>query len=300
MYVVTGATGNTGSAVANRLLDEGKKVRVIGRSLDRLQELASRGAEPFAADLTDQAALARAFSGAEAVYAMIPPNAASRDLRSDQQRITEAIASAIEHAKVKHAVSLSSIGADKTSGTGPVAGLHEFEERLNNVPGLNVVHLRAGYFMENTLGQAAAIRAMGKTAGPLRGDLKLPFIATQDIGAAAAELLLKLDFTGRQTRELQGQRDLSYDEVASIIGKAVEKPELKYVQLPDEQMQPILVQMGMSPNMAALLLEMSAALNSGHMRTLESRSSRTTTPTSYENFAREVFVPVYRGEVRAA
>jgi uncharacterized protein YbjT (DUF2867 family) len=300
MYVITGATGNTGSVIANRLLDEGKKVRVIGRSLDRLQKLASRGAEPFAADLTDYAALARAFSGAEAVYAMIPPNAASRDLRSDQQRITEAIAGAVEYAKVKHAVSLSSIGADKTSGTGPVAGLHEFEERLNNVPGLNVVHLRAGYFMENTLGQAAAIRAMGKAAGPLRGDLRLPFIATQDISTAAAGLLLKLDFKGRQTRELQGQRDLSYDEVTAIIGKAIEKPELKYVQLPDEQMQPILVQMGMSTNMAGLLLEMSAALNSGHMRTLESRSARTTTPTSYEDFVREVFVPVYRGEVRAA
>lgn len=300
MYVITGATGNTGSVIANRLLEQGKKVRVLGRSVERLQELASRGAEPFAADLGDKAALARAFSGAEAVYAMIPPNATSRDFHADQLRITEAIAGALEQAGVKRAVSLSSIGADKTSGTGPVAGLHEFEERLNRVPGLNVVHLRAGYFMENTLGQAAAIRALGKAAGPLRGDLKLPLIATHDIGAAAAELLLKLDFNGRQTRELQGQRDLSYDDVTAIIGKTIDKPDLKYVQLPDEQMQPILVQMGMSPNMAGLILEMSAGLNSGHMRALEPRSARTTTPTSYEDFARAVFAPVYRGEVRAA
>jgi uncharacterized protein YbjT (DUF2867 family) len=300
MYAITGATGNTGSVIARRLLEQGKKVRVIGRSIEHLQKLASEGAEPFAADLADKAALAGAFSGAEAVYAMVPPNATSRDFRADQLRIIEAIAGAIEQAGVKHAVSLSSIGADKVSGTGPVAGLHELEERLNWVPALNVIHLRAGYFMENTLGQAAAIRALGKAAGPLRGELKLPFIATHDIGAAAAELLLKLDFNGRQTRELQGPRDLSYDEVTAIIGKAIDKPDLKYVQLPDEQMQPILVQMGMSPNIAGLILEMSAGLNSGHMRALEPRSARTTTPTSYENFVREVFVPVYRGEIRAA
>ncbi|HKW75632.1 MAG TPA: NmrA family NAD(P)-binding protein [Terriglobales bacterium] len=300
MYVVTGASGNTGSVVAHRLLERGKKVRMIARNTERLQSLAARGAEPFAADLTDQAALARAFSGAEAVYAMIPPNPASQDVRGDQRRIVESIAGALEQAHVKHVVSLSSIGADKSSGTGPVSGLHELEEWLNGVPSLNVMHLRAGYFMENTLGQGAAIRAMGKTAGPLRGDLRLPFIATRDIGEVAADVLLKLDFTGRQTRELQGQRDLSYDEVTAIIAKAIEKPEIKYVQLPDEQMQPILVQMGMSPHMAGLILEMSAALNSGHMRALEPRSARTTTPTSYESFVEEVFLPVYKGQVRAA
>lgn len=300
MYVVTGATGNTGSVVAHRLLEKGKKVRVIARNAERLQALAAAGAEPFAADLTDPAALTRAFSGAEAVYAMIPPNPASQDVRADQHRITESIASALEKTGVKRAVSLSSIGADKKSGTGPVAGLHEFEERLNAVPGLNVMHLRAGYFMENTLGQGAAIRAMGKTVGPLRGDLKLPLIATRDIGEVAADVLLKLEFNGRQTRELQGQRDVSYDEATAIIAKAIDKPEIKYVQLPDEQIQPILVQMGMSPHMAAMILEMSAALNAGHMRSLESRSARTTTPTSYETFVVEVLLPVYKGQVRAA
>ena len=184
-----------------------------------------------------------------------------------------AIAGALEQAGVKHAVTLSSVGADKQAGTGPVAGLHELEEVLNRIAGLNVVHLRAGYFMENTLGQAAAIHAMGKAAGPLRGDLKLPMIATRDIGSAAAELLLALDFSGKQTRELLGQRDLSMDEATAIIGKTIEKPDLKYVQLPGEQMQPIFIQMGMSANVASLILEMAEALNSGHMRALEQRSA---------------------------
>ena len=80
--------------------------------------------------------------------------------------------------------------------------------------------------MENTLGQAGAIRIMASAVGPLRPDLKLPMIATRDIGAAAADALLQLAFRGKQTQELHGQRDLDYNEVATIIGKAIGKPKL--------------------------------------------------------------------------
>ena len=300
MYVVTGATGNTGRVVANRLLDQGKKVRVIGRNRERLQPFVVRGAEAFVADLTDQAAVKQAFAGANAVYAMIPPNVTSPDFRAEQRRVTAAIAAALEQAGVEHAVTLSSIGADKESGTGPVVGLQEWEQALNQIARLNVVHLRAGYFMENTLGQAAAIHAMSKAAGPLRGGLKLPLIATKDIGDVAAELLLALDFSGKKTRELLGQRDLSMDEATAIIGKAIEKPDLKYVQLPGEQMQPIFIQMGMSSNLAEQILEMAHALNSGHMRALEPRKAQNTTPTSFETFVKEEFVPLYRAQTKAA
>jgi uncharacterized protein YbjT (DUF2867 family) len=300
MYVVTGATGNTGRVIANRLLDAGKKVRVISRSSEHLKVFVARGAEPFVADLSDSAALAKAFAEAEAVYAMIPPSATSQDYRAEQRRASETIAGALQTAGVKHVVALSSVGADKPSGTGPVAGLHEFENKLNTISGLNVVHLRPGYFMENTLGQAQAIRAIGKVAGPLNGDLKMPFIATQDIGNAAADLLLKLEFTGKQTHELHGQRDLSYNDVAGIIGKAIENPGLQYVQLPAEQIKPVFIQLGMSANMADLILEMSAALNSGHMRALEPRSAQNTTPTSYETFVSEQFLPLYRTQASAA
>jgi uncharacterized protein YbjT (DUF2867 family) len=265
-----------------------------------LQPFVARGAEGFVADVKDQAAVIRALTGADAVYAMIPPDMTSQDFRSEQRQVTAAIAAALEHSGVKHAVTLSSIGADKESGTGPVVGLHGLEQTLNRIAGLNVVHLRAGYFMENTLGQAAAIKAMGKTAGPLRGGLKLPMIAARDIGGAAAELLLALDFSGKQTRELLGQRDLSMDEATAIIGRTIGQPELKYVQLPPEQIVPIFIQMGMSSNVAELLLEMSVALNSGHMRALEQRSAGNTTPTSFETFVQEEFLPVYRGQSRAA
>jgi uncharacterized protein YbjT (DUF2867 family) len=304
MYVVTGATGNTGRIVAKkllaRLLANGQKVRAIGRTADRLQSLVAQGAEPFVADLSDKQALTKAFTGARAVYAMIPPNLITQDYRAYQERITDAIAAALAAAKVQYAVTLSSFGADKPDKTGPVVGLHNLEQQLNQIAGLNVLHLRAGYFMENTLAQVGIVKSMGITAGPLRPDLKLPMIATRDIGAAAAEELLNLGFQQKQTRELQGERDLSMTEAAAIIGKAIGKPDLVYKQLPDEQVRGALTQLGISLNVANLILEMAAALNSGHMRALEPRSARNTTPTSYEVFVAEEFVPAYQGKARAA
>src|SRR5579872_524734 len=300
MYVVTGATGNTGSVVAKQLLAQGQKVRVIGRSADRLQPLVKTGAEPFVADITDAAALTKAFTGAQAVYVMIPPDMANPDFHSYQDHVTNAFAQALEKTGVKHAVVLSSIGADKAEKTGPVLGLHNLEQKLNQIAGLNVLHLRAGYFMENTLVQVGTVHAMGKAAGPVRPDLKLPMIAAQDIGAYAADALLKLDFSGKQTRELLGQRDLDYNEVTAIIGKAIHKPDLQYIQLPDEQIRPVLLQLGMSGDIADLLLEMSASLNSGYMKALEKRSPQNTTPTKYETFVTEEFVPLYQAKSKAA
>lgn len=300
MYVITGATGNTGRVVAERLLAKGKKVRVIGRKAERLQPLVEKGAEPFVADLGDSAALVRAFQGAEAVYLMVPPDLASTDVRAYRNRINQSFFDALHQSGVKHAVVLSSIGADKPEKTGPVVGLHELEEKLKQVRGLNVLFLRAGYFMENTLGLIGAIQAMGMMAGPVAADLKLPMIATRDIGEAAADALLRLDFTGQQTRELLGQRDITMTEAASVVGQAIEKPGLSYIHAPDEQIKPALLQLGMSGNMAGLLLEMAASLNSGYMKALEPRSAANTTPTPYEQFVKEEFVTAFRAPSRAA
>jgi uncharacterized protein YbjT (DUF2867 family) len=170
------------------------------------------------------------------------------------------LTSALAKASVSHAVVLSSVGADKSERTGPVVGLHNLEQKLNAIASLNAVHLRAGYFMENLLPQVEVIRSFGIVGRPIRPDLPLPLIATGDIGAVAAGLLAERDFKGKQTLELLGQRDVNYQEVASVIGKALVKPELAYAQLPAQQLRPALMQMGMSASMADLLLEMADAL----------------------------------------
>jgi len=300
MYVITGATGNSGHVVAQKLLTHGEKVRAIGRSAGRLELLTGLGAEPFVCDLTDRTALAKAFAGAEGVYAMVPPDTTAQDYRAHQDRVTDALAAAVAESKVTHVVTLSSVGADKSDKTGPVVGLHLLENKLNQISGLNVLHLRAGYFMENTLAQIGIIKAMGMVAGPLRGELELPLIATRDIGEAAGERLIRLDFSGPQTRELLGQRDVSMAEVAGIIGRAIGRPHLTYMRVPNEQVRESLIQMGMSKSTANLILEMSDALNSGHMAALEQRSPENTTPTSYEAFVKAEFVPRFLGRPATA
>ena len=300
MFVILGAAGNTGSAVAHKLLEQGKKVRVVGRDSNKLEPFVSRGADAFPADVLDTDALGRAFAGAEGIYALIPPAMSLPDFRAYQDRVTESIAKALEKVSVTHAVTLSSVGADKPDKTGPVVGLHGLEKRFAQIKGLNALHLRAGYFMENTLAQSGIIKSFGMMAGPVREDVPLPMIATKDIGVAAAEALLRLDFVGQKTQELLGPRDVTYTEAAKIIGTAIGNPGLAYMELPDEQIIQAMTGMGISRNMAELICEMSAAINSGHMKALEPRSAKNTTPTTFETFVEEVFLPAFKGQAASA
>jgi uncharacterized protein YbjT (DUF2867 family) len=300
MYVVIGATGHTGSTVAEKLLAKGEKIRVVGRDERKLEQFKQKGAEVFVGDAADASAMERAFAGADAAYVMIPPNMAAPNVSAFQQRVTDALASALQKNGTKQAVVLSSVGADKPEKTGPVVGLHLLEEKLESIAGLNVLFLRAGYFMENILPQVGVIQAFGSMAGPVRADLALPMIATRDIGAAAAEALVRRDIQGKQRRELLGARDVSYAQAAKVVGAAIGKPNLQYQQFGGAQLKPALMQMGMSANMVDLLLEMSDSLNSGYMRALEPRSAQNTTPTTLETFVADVFVPAVRAQAARA
>jgi uncharacterized protein YbjT (DUF2867 family) len=299
MYVVLGASGHTGHVVATNLLIRGQKVRVVGRNSLHLQPLASRGAEPFIADVSDASALVKAFQPADSAYIMIPPNLTSKDPLGYADRVSDAIFAALQKSGIKNIVVLSSIGAELPGGTGPVVGLHNLEQKLNQIAQANVLFLRAAYFMENTLPQANAIRKMGNAAGPLSPDLSIPMIATRDIGNVASDVLLHPTIHGKQVRELHGQRDLTYTEVAATVGEAIGKPDLKYVHITGDQFRDVLVQTGMSLQVANLLGEMTDALNSGKMHSLEPRTPQNTTPTAYETFVNGSFVPAYEEQAAA-
>lgn len=300
MFVITGATGHTGSVAAEKLLASGAKVRVLGRDAKRLDRLAHLGAEPFVCDMSDAASVEQAYAGARAVHTLIPPNIAAPDVRAYQERVTDNIAAAIRNNGIAYAVVVSSTGADKTQGTGPVVGLHSLEKKLEAIVGLNVLSLRCGHFMENLITQAGVIQSFGFMAGPIRPDLPLPMIATRDIGEVAAESLSKLDFVGKQTRELLGPRHLPFTEAAKIVGDAIGKRDLAYRQVPASLLKPAMMKIGLSSNMADLMLEMSEALNTGHMKSQEPRSPRNTTSTTLEWFAPEVFAPAYLAKAAGA
>src|SRR5260370_27442686 len=177
IYVILGASGNTGSAVGDFLRSEGEKVRVVGRDAGRLQRFADKGAEVFTADLSDAAAITKAFSGARAAYLLLPP-VKSREV---QERESDAIAKAVKESGLRYAVHLSSYGAQVPENTGPLVGLHASEEKLNAISGLNVLHLRAGCFLENNLGGVGMIQGMGLVGNALIPDLQLRMAATSDV-----------------------------------------------------------------------------------------------------------------------
>jgi uncharacterized protein YbjT (DUF2867 family) len=295
-YVILGASGNTGSIVAEFLLSKGEKVRVVGRDAGRLQRFVDKGAEAFIAELSDAAALTKAFSGAKAAYLLLPPVKS----RESQTRESDAIAQAVKDSNLSYVVNLSSYGAQVPEKTGPLVGLHAFKEKLNAISGVNVLHLRAGYFMENNLALIVMIQGMGLVGSALIPDLKVPMAATRDVGDYAAQRLLHLDFSGKQTRELLGERDLSMTEVAAVIGRAIGKPDLPYQQFPYDVVQQAITDLGVPPAGAALYVEMYEAINEKVVVALERRSPENTTSTSFEEFVQEVFVPAYQGNAHAA
>ena len=208
MYVLLGANGNIASRVARILLQQGKPVRVIGRNPAALAPLRELGAELAIGDAQQVDFLAGAFAGASSVYAMIPPDYAAPDMRRSQTLFGTAIAAAIARSGVKRVLNLSSVGADLASGTGPIAGLHEQEQRLNALPDLDLLHLRPGYFMENHLHAAGAVAALGVYPSLERADVPVPMIATADIAAVVARELV--DAPTRGVLHLHAPRHYSF------------------------------------------------------------------------------------------
>lgn len=300
MIVITGASGNTGSVAADALLAQGQKVRVVGRNAAKLERFAKKGADVFVGDVADADAMTRAFTGASAVYAMIPPNAGAQDFRAEQERISDALTAAIRNAGVTHVVALSSVGAHLPERTGPILGLRSFEQKLRGITGLNALILRPVSFMENLLVQVNIIQMFGMLAGAHRADLKEAMIATRDIGAVAAQALARRVFKKVEAIELLGERDVTMVEAATIIGNAIGKPDLAYMQLPDEQVRGGMMQMGLSASYVDLILEMIHAMNDGYLKPEEDREPENSTPTTLEQWAADTFAPAFRGQAATA
>lgn len=292
MYAITGATGNTGKRIAEALMAKGERVRVVGRSKEKLKDLAERGAEPFVASLDDAGAMTRAFTGVKAVYAMIPPSYAEPDFRGYQNRVGQVLADAVSAARVSHVVNLSSIGAHLSQGGGPINGLYDQEQRLNRLGGVHILHLRPTFFMENFFFNVGLVKQAGINGTPLRADLAIPMIATPDIAEVATRRLLALDFSGKTTQELLGPRNMTMTEATRILGQAIGKPDLPYVQFPYEDAEKAMVGMGLSLDVARAFNQMYLAFNEGIIRPTEPRSATNTTPTSFESFAK-TFAKVY-------
>jgi uncharacterized protein YbjT (DUF2867 family) len=293
MYVITGGTGNTGKPIALALLKAGKKVRVICRDAAKAKDLMDAGAELRIGDASDAAFLTEAFKGATAAYLMIPPNMQSDNFTNYQMLQVKAMATALVNCDVKYEVTLSSIGAHLERNAGVILGLHYAEQTFNAIPGLNTLHLRPTYFIENTLGMAAMAKHMGITGSPIKGDMPFPIIATKDIAAYAGKRLAALDFSGHNVQYLLGNRDVTYKEIAALYGNAIGKPDLPYVEFPYGDMKTTMVsQWGASESVADMFIEFMRAMNEGRILSDATRDAGNTTPTPIEDFV-PIFKQVY-------
>lgn len=294
-YTITGATGNIGHLICQKLLTEGHTIRAIARTEKKLQALADKGAEIHAGSLENTDFLTKAYQGADAVFAMTPPNYVSTDFRAFQNELAKSHVAAVKNAGVKNVVALSSIGAHLPEGAGVVQGLHDFEKHLSELKNVNVLVLRPAYFMENIFDQIDLIKQMGICGSPIAPDVSQPMVATKDIADVAAKHLSNLDFKEHTIEYILGERNLSFPEVTRELGKALGKEDLQYVQFPYEDAYKSMVEMGLSENVAGLLIELTKAINNGNLFSHYQRTPNNTTETSIEEFA-DTFASAFKGQ----
>jgi uncharacterized protein YbjT (DUF2867 family) len=297
MIVIFGATGNTGGKAAQLLLGDGSQVRVVGRRRERLSDLVKLGAEAVQADLENLADVKRALVGADAAYLLIPPNLTVTDFRAYQRRVSDNLTNAVRQSGCRKVVLLSSMGADHASGTGPIVGLHELETQLRQIAGLDVLAIRAGYFMENLLGNIGMVRSMGIFGAPALAEAQLGLIAAADIGRYAAARLSKLDFSGFEVVNLIGPSMLSFAEVTRSIGTAIGKPELPFVQFSYEDAKHGMVANGLPIQMAELFVALYQGAAAGLLNP-EPGTPVVSTMTAFSEFA-QTFAALYRRESAA-
>lgn len=263
MYVVAGASGNTGAVVARVLLAYGQAVRVILRSEAKAAPWRGLGAEVALGDIEDAEVLARALRGAAGAYLLVPPDPTSPDPVGRARRLIDSVARAVEASGVPHVTFLSSVGAQHEEGTGIVRTLYLGEQRLAQF-GAAVTFLRAAAFMENlasSIGPALAGGTFYSFLSP--ADRRIPMVATQDIGEVAAWTLL-LPSRGPRVIELAGPIDYSPAEVAAVVSRLSGK-NIPAAVAPQEGMAPMLQSFGLSLEMAQEMASLNAAINSGHV-----------------------------------
>ena len=281
MYVVSGATGHTGSAVAKTLLEKNLPVRVIVRSREKGAEFERLGAEVAVADLQNADALTEALKGATVLYLMNPPSYAAEDQFKETEKVIAASKAAIENSTLEKIVALSSFGSQLSSGTGNILTTYKLEKAFEN-SAIPVTFVRAGSFMENWIPVLETARTTGVLPSffqPL--DRKVPQVASADIGRVAAEAMQEKT-SGVEIKELAGFYT-SPIEVAEAIGKVTGK-EVKAVAVPREQWIGIMSGHN-SPKNAESLAEMFDGINSGH--TVFETDSQIEGKITLEDFMRE-------------
>jgi len=263
-YVLLGSLGNITKPLAEQLIAAGHAVTIVSSHKDKAPAITALGATPAIGSVEDIDFLIGIFKGADAAYLMIPPKFDAPDWKKWIGGVGEKFAAALKASGLKKVVFLSSIGADKPAGIGPVSGIHLAEAALDSVTGVDILHLRPGYFYINFYSAIGLIKQAGIYGNNYGADTALLLVHPRDIAAAAAEELLSLGFKGRSVRYIIGDEKTSR-EIASTLGAAVGKPGLPYVGFSDEENLQGALGAGLPEEVAKNFTEMGAAIRTGLM-----------------------------------
>lgn len=292
-YVLTGSTGNITKPLAEQLTAAGHEVAIISNSESRKEEIEKLGAKAVFGNLLDAAFLTNAFSGADAVYLMIPPTFTVTDWLGFQKEVAESFVTAIKQSSVKNIVQLSSIGAHMGIGAGPIDGLAYLEKRLESIEGVNVVKLRPSYFFTNFFTMIDMIKHAGILGSNMgNGDDKLILTHPKDIADAAAENLLSLDFKGQSIQYVSSDIN-TFSEIVKALGTSIGKPELPWVGFSDEDTFQGMLQSGLPEIFAKGYVQMGKSIREGLIQ--EDYFNRNEQPNGkikLQEFAKE-FAQVY-------
>ena len=261
---VTGSLGHIGITLTEILMEKGAELKVISSNPERKKSIEEFGATAAIGSLEDVGFLVENFKGAAAVFTMVPPNNyfdPNLDLIAYYKRLGENYAKAISEANVKHVVNLSTIGGHLEEGNGILKGAYYVEEILNKLPsGISITHIRPTSFYYNLYGYMETIKSDGAIYANY-GNSPIPWVSPEDIAQAVAEELTRLN-SGRKIRYVASE-ELTGDQTAEILGKAIGRPELKWQLISDEAVTDRLKAIGMNPGIAEGLTELYAGLRTG-------------------------------------
>ncbi len=293
-YVVTGSLGHISKPLVQQLVSAGHSVTVISSNADRAHDITALGATPAIGSVTDVTFLTATFTGADVVYTMVPPTWTASDWKAHIHNVGKNYAVAIKASGVNKVVNLSSIGAHMPSGCGPVSGLYWVEAELNALDGVDVVHLRPGFFYINFLSQLGLIRHMGIMGGNYGVDTTMVLVHTSDIADVAAGFMLNPQFSGKSIQYISSD-ECTTSYVAATIGAAIGKPELPWVNFSNEESLNGMLQAGLSNEVASNYSEMGAAMASGEMSADYIQHTPARGKISFSDFAKE-YAAIYAAQ----
>jgi len=283
---VTGSLGNISKPLAETLIQSGHDLTIITSNPDKVPAIEKLGAKAAVGSVENVEFLTRAFEGADAVYTMVPPSFTAPDYRTYIAQIGQNYAHAIQAAGVSQVVNLSSIGAHLTSGTGPIAGIHDVEQLFNALENVAVKHIRAAFFYVNFYGNVDMIKHAGIIGANYGPQDTLIMVHPADIANVIAEEIQQTN-SGKSVRYISSD-ERTLQEVATVLGNAIGKPELNWVEFTNEQALQGMIDGHLPEEIAKNYVEMGTAIRSKILwEDYRSSAIAPTGKTKLEDFARE-------------